>query len=325
MSTAIPESVIRGPGELLRETRMKLGLEPDNVAQILHLSISQIAALEDNDFDRLPGATYVRGYLRSYCQLLDIDSAPVLKSFEAATGDWKTTTYSNLVTERQVTSRDSIVRMATLGIMVVVIGLAVVWWFGKGSQPAPTREGSETEATSAAPAQIPGTEPETAAAPSAAAPEMESTAAPAQVAPEPPATAAAPEKRPERVVPPAPVASPKPAESAPSPAMAAPPEPVKSLPIKTIAGDRSRLVLATTAPSWVDIRDGSNNRLLYETVAAGRTISLQGDPPFQIFVGNADAVTLSYNGQTVDVRAHRNGPTARFVVGQSGSADKAAD
>jgi cytoskeleton protein RodZ len=316
MNSANGDKPMNGPGETLRATRVKLGLEPDNVAQILHLSISQIEALENNDFDRLPGATYVRGYLRSYCQLLNIDAAPILKAFESATGAWKTTTYSNLVTERQVTSRDSIVRVATYAIAVLIVGLAVVWWFGKGSKPAPV-EVSNDEATPAlAPAVSLAPKPavtETAIEPADATTPTEADSAPATTGQ--PATAAttteaaSPQSAPSTPVETA--APPRTVSPAPPPVTVERPKPAPA----AADGNHSRLIIETTAPSWLDVRDGGNNRLLYETVAAGRTISLEGDPPFQVFVGNVDGVSLSFDGKPVDLQSHRNGPTARFTLG----------
>lgn len=315
-----------GPGETLRATRVKLGLEPDNVAQILHLSISQIEALENNDFDRLPGATYVRGYLRSYCQLLNIDAAPILKAFELATGDWKTTTYSNLVTERQVTSRDSIVRVATYVIAVLIVGLAVVWWFGKGSKPASVEVSSDEAMPALAPAASLAPEPavtESASEPADATTPTEADTGPTATG-QPATSAATTEAATPQSAPSTPVETPVPPQTvspAPPPVTVERPAPRPA----TGDGERARLLIETTAPSWLDIRDGGNNRLLYETVAAGRTISLEGDPPFQVFVGNVDGVSLSFDGKPVDLQSHRNGPTARFTLGSRSTGDTATD
>ena len=67
MENTIPESPDTsaprsGPGRLLHEARLDLRLAPEDVAQILHLSSKQIVALEQDDFNNLPGPTYVRGY-----------------------------------------------------------------------------------------------------------------------------------------------------------------------------------------------------------------------------------------------------------------------
>ena len=77
----------KGPGEFLSQTRRSLGLEPENVAEILHLSLHQITAIEADDFDALPEPTYVRGYLRSYSQLLNVDAEEVITMAQEAATD----------------------------------------------------------------------------------------------------------------------------------------------------------------------------------------------------------------------------------------------
>lgn len=60
-------------GRLLRRAREGLGLSEDDVAEELRLSPFQIRALEEDDWEHLPGSTYARGYLRSYARLLNLD------------------------------------------------------------------------------------------------------------------------------------------------------------------------------------------------------------------------------------------------------------
>jgi cytoskeleton protein RodZ len=76
-------------------------------------------------------------------------------------------------------------------------------------------------------------------------------------------------------------------------------------------------VLQTTAESWADVRD-ANNRLLYETLPAGRTVALEGTPPINVFLGNAEGVRIEYNGRAYDAAPYRRGPTARFTLGGDG-------
>lgn len=66
-------------GRLLKRTRERLGLSLDDVASELRLSSFQVQALEDDDWERLPGTTYARGYLRSYARLLDLDADKLLE------------------------------------------------------------------------------------------------------------------------------------------------------------------------------------------------------------------------------------------------------
>jgi cytoskeleton protein RodZ len=53
-----------------------------DVAQRLKYGARQIEALETEEFDKLPGATFVRGMVRSYAKLLDADPRPLLDALD---------------------------------------------------------------------------------------------------------------------------------------------------------------------------------------------------------------------------------------------------
>ncbi|HEY6868910.1 MAG TPA: helix-turn-helix domain-containing protein, partial [Novosphingobium sp.] len=66
------------PGRRLREAREALGLTCHDVAQALKFSARQVEALERDDYSSLQGATFVRGFIRSYCRFLKLDPEPLL-------------------------------------------------------------------------------------------------------------------------------------------------------------------------------------------------------------------------------------------------------
>ena len=310
----------KGPGAFLREARTKLGLETENVAQMLHLSQHQIEAIEADDFDALPEPTYVRGYLRSYSQLLSVDPEQVIKTYNNAIGGWKTTTYSGLATEKQATSNDSIVRFATMGVIGIVIGLAVVWWLGEEEVPSVVPAPTEVAAV---PAEPEATEPmeSIASIPEPVMEESQTSVVPVEPEMAPAVSndkveSAKPEPAPETAKAPETPVLPSPAPSAP---VKAPSKPAPEIIVP--AGTRSKLVLRTQGASWADIRDASNNKLLYETVTAGREILIEGESPIHVFLGNADAVSIEFNGVDYDFSSHKNGLTARFVLGKGGADD----
>ncbi len=306
-----------GPGKLLGETRRQLGLEPDNIAQILHLSVRQIEALEADDFDSLPGPTYVRGYLRSYCHLLNIQSDSVIDSYNEVVGGWKTTTYSGLAVERQISSNDNIIRLGTMGVIGVVFGLAIVWWLGEDDTatvtPVPTEvaavrsKGNEDISASSA-VEVPAAEK-----------------APAAVVPIETSPAETPEPakpvEPESIVMPAEKPAPQPEKDT----NMQQPTTVEKDTTQTatdaqtnptiVNGARAKLVLRTDGISWADIRDANDNKLLYESVAAGRVVTVEGEAPLQVFLGNANVVSLEIDGVDYDFSQFRRGLTARFSVG----------
>src|SRR5258708_28010935 len=71
-----------GPGRMLAQLRAERKLSIADVAQRLKYGVRQIEALEAEEFDKLPGATFVRGMVRGYAKLLDTDPEPVLSALE---------------------------------------------------------------------------------------------------------------------------------------------------------------------------------------------------------------------------------------------------
>ena len=71
------------PGQYLAYQREKQGVTVEDIASKLHLAVSIIHAIEEDDYDKLPELVYVRGYIRSYCRLLNMDPIPVLDMYTA--------------------------------------------------------------------------------------------------------------------------------------------------------------------------------------------------------------------------------------------------
>ncbi len=71
-------------GLLLRQAREAAGLTLDAVAQQLKLAPRQVDALEQSDYTRLPGRTFVRGFMRNYARLLHLDPEMVLSAMPGA-------------------------------------------------------------------------------------------------------------------------------------------------------------------------------------------------------------------------------------------------
>ncbi|MDH3375692.1 MAG: DUF4115 domain-containing protein [Gammaproteobacteria bacterium] len=76
--TAAQMALGKSPGMRLAAARAARNLSLEEVADELNLSVSVIAALEADDYANLPGETFVRGYLRGFAHLVDIDESVVL-------------------------------------------------------------------------------------------------------------------------------------------------------------------------------------------------------------------------------------------------------
>ena len=310
-----------GPGKTLYQARTALGLNPENVAQMLHLSPRQIIALESDDYVNLPEPTYVRGYLRSYSQLLGLPPDSILEAYARLQESHVKVDLGKLAPTPQISSNDRLIQISTLIVAGLVIGMVVIWWQGEDQGWVPSQlpvaqsvDGALVDAEDVG-LSLPidgllGPE----LAPDAPLGEESVSSQTAdnsfdiglgvgtEESMKPlPETTAAPVK-PEQIAT-VPESSP-PAVSVPLQEDIKPASDVK----------RARLVLYAEEDSWADIRDATQRKMIYRTIAAGRVLTLEGVPPFSIFLGNVDGVRLELNGKPYDASQHRRGLVARFTL-----------
>jgi transcriptional regulator with XRE-family HTH domain len=68
-------------GETLRRERLRRGLNLEQVSARTKIGQYLLQAIEENQFDRLPGGLFSRSFLRQYAHLLDLDEDEVVASF----------------------------------------------------------------------------------------------------------------------------------------------------------------------------------------------------------------------------------------------------
>lgn len=119
-----------GPGELLQKGRLALDLSEAQIAAQLRLSRSVIRALENDDYEKLPGMTFVRGYLRAYARLVGIPGDEVIVRFDAQGIIEPEKVLPATMINKQTTSKDLPIRWATYIIAVALVFLVFLWWNG---------------------------------------------------------------------------------------------------------------------------------------------------------------------------------------------------
>ncbi len=312
-----------GPGSLLCQARVAQGLSREDVAQRLHLAARQIVALENDDYANLPGPTYVRGYLRGYANLLGLKPERILASYATLSGSSKKHSLTSLAPKEEITSQDHQVKFATYVVVAIVLGLAVTWWQGREVEPDAAHE--QVAVLS------PAVEPHVDAAPDYALPteQTDSGVAPPE-GPDMPVATPGISPAPLRMgsMPTPPLPTPTPARVTPRPV----PTPMAVLPTPQVTGTppaapavavssintetRANLVVYADEESWLDVRDALQNKLIYETVPAGRRVVLEGAVPLKLFIGNAPGVRVEFNGKPYDITPYKRGLIARFTLGQ---------
>lgn len=279
----------RGPGERLRAARTAAGLTPQGVADDLHLGVDMLEALERDDYARLPGRVFVRGYLRNYARLVDLPVDTVLASFDAhapegqATHPGMRTVVSALQIRSQARSTHSAVRAVTWIIVLALAALLLTWWQGYlewPGGPAPSADAQGDTTTIVLPAG------------ETAPPSVQRDFAPLLQDEKPP---------------PAPAQ-----DSAASPAAAAPsPAPVAADPPPALA---PVVVLELTGRSWVEVLDSSGAFKLNGTFDKGFRKPFEGQPPYRVAIGNYNVARLLVDGKAVDLLPHFNGRLVRLTL-----------
>ncbi len=69
----------------MRQRREELGLTLDDVTSAACVPMAYIAALEAGDEKALPEPCYVFGFIRTYCQLLELGPEKYINAYKAAT------------------------------------------------------------------------------------------------------------------------------------------------------------------------------------------------------------------------------------------------
>jgi cytoskeleton protein RodZ len=373
-------------GQMLRQAREARGLNVQDVAARLHLSSGVVTTIEQGAFEQLPAATYARGYMRAYANLVGLNAAPLLAAYDQyATQPPELNPFAS-TPQPQVQASDLPVRLVTYAVIAIVVGLLGAWlwqshelssvaslsvpkWGASSDDGTIVTEPVQTAVTPAvAPAPVPapiGASPP-AQGPEESTPEAQSVTEPAvngEVATAP-VTVVSPSIEPQSNVSitgtgtvqsgspaEAPAAVPVWAETTPAVAvpgdpMAGPVAPAADAAATSTANEppvvdenvagatESASVMersADLAPggekvlsfelaedAWLEVTDAEDKRLYYNMGRQGSRISVQGVMPYRVKVGNAPAVSVSFEGRRLDISAFSYESVARFTVTPDG-------
>ncbi|CAG0960818.1 Cytoskeleton protein RodZ [Burkholderiales bacterium] len=317
---ALAEAVVltpEGMGERLRTTREAAQLTVDEVAAQLRLSARQVSALEAEQFDQLPGRTFVRGFIRNYARLLHLDPEPLL----IYAGD-----RLDCPTLQPITQGMGVIpsvqggapawqKWAIFAALLAALGAgaAYEWW-----QHQSRRLSAETDTSRSTPVK-PAPEP-------AAGSAEESKKSGAIELPLPAVSGATSEQAPaeSNAAPVTPIAAPlsgAPATQASEATAPAPPrtpvDPMVTRPATAMTSGKlpmapGKIGLLVSENCWVEVRDRSGQVILSETLSAGEQTLVGGEQPFDLVLGNAAAARLSFSGKAVDLAPHARQNVARL-------------
>jgi hypothetical protein len=71
--------------QILRQTRERLGISLEEVAQRTYIKLPYLVALEEGDVSKLPAQVYIHGYIRQYAKLLDLSGSDLVLQYQQDT------------------------------------------------------------------------------------------------------------------------------------------------------------------------------------------------------------------------------------------------
>ncbi len=305
-------------GAMLREARERGGMSIGDVASRLKFAPRQIEALEEGDIAHLPERTFIRGFVRSYARLVQLDEGPLLAALPG-TPPKAPAPEARRAAERETTGQQPPLFSALManranllwvGAALLLALIIILIWPSGGPQPQPRSE-----------ANIPGVPPPAPAASEApAAPAAVPAPAPAPAptpAPVPVPLAHEPESRHAVPPAPAPVKKPrKPVEVVPAPAASGVAAPAEAASGVSAVQPRTQSVLRLVCDedSWTEVKDESGAVLLSQLCSAGSEQRVTSALPVSVVIGNAKGVKVYYRGRQIDLAPHTHADAARLKL-----------
>jgi len=272
-------------GQILRDAREAQGMTLEEAAARLRLMQRQIVAMEADEFESLGQPVFARGFVRNYSRLLGLEPKVLLAHMEGAPAEPAVVSYVEPPPAHSWLGSPWLILLLLGGVFAVTVPVVLYWWLNEG----------EDDVVSRVPAAV----------------QVDPVALPLAGPVAEPAEIAAPVVEPE----PASLAAPK-EPAAPAPELTAAPASGSGEVGAASASSALNGVLNLEfgAESWVEIKDASGRMLHRQLNPAGSRVSVRGQPPFELVIGNAAQARMTYNGRPIDLTPFIGTTVARFTL-----------
>ncbi len=279
-------------GALLTRAREKLSFSQKDIASKLNLKVEFIAALDANDFDKLPAPTYVRGYIRSYAYAVNLNADSLINIYEGS-AEAPPEILPDVKPVVQASSRDKPVKAMTYLVTLTLVIMIIAWW--QGQHMVGTGFFTVNSKTSEG-GKYPGgftytydvvNHPDTFEASEIDGIELDDS-----------------DLKNMKIVDLA-------KTSEPEPDVVSSTEDSLNQNAQTNLGT---LKMELTAESWIEVYDVLEERLYRGLAKPGEIINITGAAPLSVKLGNARAVSVNFRGNAFDTSKYTKAGVARFIL-----------
>ena len=271
-----------GPGSKLTKARRAAGLSREEVAEKLHLSVTMIRQIENDQYDEQIPDAFARGYLRNYAKLLEIEPQEIIARYSQMIGSSMVKNYYE--PSQNITSKSTQAPLSHWLLwfaIVVVIFLATVWFMS-----------GDDDATQATPVE---------ASESMNSIQRPSTTNENTLSNNRETTSDALTEEASQTV--------MNDGNQQSEAQLA-----EAVPTGFQETSEAQLEFYFIGDCWVQVTDANGEVLAVGLKTAGRRFEVSGIAPINIVLGKPRQVDISYNQQSVDLSCFPSATTARFEL-----------
>lgn len=286
------------PGRMVSVARESRGISQADLAQRLRLDTKFIRHLELDNFEQLPGPTFVKGYLRSIANELGLETEPMLEAYKSFANEQDEPTLSDFESRPppQASSNSFLVRVGSYALGISSLLLIIFWWQSNNLQTKENNDINDAEASTAhtnTPLPYEFTQIVHSDSPFFRSQQPEGLA---QMSEQNSAEDNELVNNDTLVI-----------NSSEENAAS------KNPATDDVTSNAFKLSLRTTAESWVEIYDSDSKRLYFGMANTRAPIEVSSDKPLNLLIGNTPTVTLTINGKNIDLQPLSNDGVAKFT------------
>ena len=287
-------------GGRLATARRARDISVGEIAKELHLDEPKVLALEENRFDVLGAPVFAKGHMRKYAELVGVSIDDVLADYYRLN---RSAGAPPVIRPKRRVQRDHSLGPWIAAAMVIIIAAAAAWWW-----------------FNLEPGEVTAVEDPAALAPFASEQAVDETAGEEQAAIE----AAAPagdnsEDGDDGTQQPADQDADRQVDDGENmsemTSVTDEAREVVTPPAPTVVENPLQLRLSFSGDCWTEVTDASGRRLYFDLGSAGRSVTLRGEAPLRVLLGNSNNVAVEVDGAQYPISAaDRRGNTALLTI-----------
>ena len=305
-------------GEILVKAREAANISVASLASQLNLDVSQLTDLENNKYKNLGPEIFIKGYIKSYCKVLNLDLDEVMLSYQSCEHSAKEKEMQSFSNRFEKETHDSRLMIVSYIFLSVVLGSSgVLWWQNQSSTDdvvinTPVSQSNSTEKTDNAVST--SIESEIAVASE----EVTTIELPTrEVITEVKEHDAMPDLQIAKVN----EASLEPNQAEIKEALAPdvmPEVAIDTAQVQTAVQEEvitvNKIIMRFSGDSWVEIFDATGDRVAFGVKKSGYVMTVHGVAPFSVVLGKHQLVTIELDGENVDTSSFPTNRLAKFQL-----------